>query len=91
MEKKFINGQVYKEIDFEEVVSSHNDKGDILYHIFYGDVDWHRDGNLQKALCIFMKYNNKISFQTPANVLLTDLLIVEEAISRLKARNMEFK
>jgi hypothetical protein len=88
MEKKLIDGEVYKEIDFEEVVSSHNDKGDILYHIFYGDVDWHKDGNLQKAICIFMKYNNRISFQTPANILLKDLFRVEEGIAKLKARNI---
>lgn len=88
MDKKLINGEVYKEIDFEEVVSSHNARGDIFYHIFYGDVDWKKDGNLQKAICIFMKYDEKVNTRTPANILLQDLSRVEEAMARLKARNI---
>jgi hypothetical protein len=89
MEKKLINGEVYKEIDFEEIISSHNNQGDIFYHIFYGDVDWQRDGNTQKGICIFMKYDNKVNVRTPANILLKDLFRVEEAIARLKARNIK--
>lgn len=89
MVRKLINGEVYKEIDYEEVASSHNNQGDIFYHIFYGDVDWQRDGNTQKAICIFMKYDNKVNVRTPANVLLKDLFRVEEAIATLKARNIK--
>lgn len=88
MEKKLINGEIYNETDFEEVLSNHNNEGNIFYHIFYGNVDWHKDGNIHKAICIFMKYNGKVSFQTPANILLEDLSKVEEAITRLKARNI---
>lgn len=88
MERKLISGKVYKEIDFEEVQSSHNDKGDIFYHVFYGNVDWKKDGNEQKAICVFMKYNGKVNVITPANVLLKDMFKVEEAIARLKARNI---
>ncbi len=87
MQRKLINGKIYKEIDFEEVVSTHNDKGDIFYHIFYGDVDWHKDGYRRKAISIFMKYGERISFQTPPNIPLEDLTKVEQAIEKLKKRN----
>ncbi|NOW92383.1 hypothetical protein BCD91_004406 [Clostridium beijerinckii] len=89
MEKKLINGKVYKETDFEEVVSSHNEDGSVFYHIFYGDVDWHKNGNRQKAICVFMRYGDRVNVRTPANILLKDLLKVEEAIAILKSRNME--
>jgi hypothetical protein len=84
---KLINGKIYKEIDFEEILSSHNNIGSIYYHIFYGDVDWHQDGQLKKAICIFMRYDDKVNFRTPANILINDLKSVEDGIRNLKLRN----
>lgn len=88
MERKLMNGKVYKEIDFEEVLSSHSGQSDIFYHVFYGTVDWNKDGNEQKAICIFMKYKGKVNVLSPANVLISDLFKVEEAIAKVKQRNL---
>lgn len=87
MKNNLIKGKIYKEIDYEEVLSHHNSNGTIFYHIFYGEVDWHKDGQNRKAICIFMRYGDRINFRTPANILLEDLNAVEECIDKLKSRN----
>ena len=80
---------IHEEWTSRLVPSHHRD--DVFYRVVYGTVDWERNGDLQKAVFIFMQVGNEpdwnkakakgqIIFRMTPHILDLDLTTVLEAI-----------
>lgn len=92
---------IHKEpIDFIDIPAPQHSSG-AFYRVVYGDVDWNKDGNFNRAIYVLMGYENGINYRRVAHILttssepngLSDLDLVQAAIQKLKERhcsNSEF-
>jgi hypothetical protein len=84
---------VYQEWDRELVQTSYHP--DFYYRIFFGTVDWERNGDLRRAYTVFIQKGNsgdwdlakrEIIFRMPAHILNEDLDKVMVALDVLRRR-----